>query len=78
MGVLVMAATTKRVVSVGCFRDGVSMSSDLRGLTRNRLQPAIYFRLHTGSLPENTGERQPRFSGTIPCPNKFRKKLYVV
>jgi hypothetical protein len=28
--------STKRVVSVGCFGEGVSMSSDLRGLTRRR------------------------------------------
>ena len=35
--------STKRVVSVGCFADDVSMSDDLRGLTRIRPHVAIYF-----------------------------------
>jgi hypothetical protein len=30
-------------------------------LSRIRLQPAIYFCLHRGSLPKNTAGRQPRF-----------------
>jgi hypothetical protein len=33
------------------------------GLTRIRLQPAIYFFLHRGSLPENTARRQALFQG---------------
>src|SRR5436190_24010620 len=34
-----------------------------RGLTRIRLQLAIYFCLHRGSLPENTAGRQALFQG---------------
>src|SRR5882724_477692 len=45
--------------------------------TRIRLRAAIYFCLHRGSLTENTAGRQPRCRGTIPCPKKFRQKLYV-
>ena len=45
-------------------------------LTRIRLQRAIYFCLHRGSLPENTAGRQPRFRGKT-CAQNFRKKLYV-
>jgi len=32
-------------------------------LTRIRVQLAIYFCLHRGSLPENSAERQPRVRG---------------
>src|SRR5437899_12347199 len=46
------------------------------GLTRIRLQPAIHFCLHRGSLPENTAGRQPR-SGAKPTLKNFRKKLYM-
>ena len=43
-------------------------------LTKIRLQSAIYFCLHAGSLPENTAGRQSRF-GAKPAPKDFRKKL---
>ncbi len=65
--------STKRVVSVGCFGEGVSMSSDLRALTRIRLQRAIYFCLHRDSLLETTAEGQLRFGA-----ENFRKKLNVI
>jgi hypothetical protein len=42
-------------------------------LTRIRLQSAIYFCLHRGSLPENTAGRQTRF-GAKPALKNFRKK----
>ena len=42
-------------------------------LTRIRLQPAIYFCLHAGSLRENTAGRQPRFLSK-PRAGDFRKK----
>jgi hypothetical protein len=51
--------------------------ADALGLTRIRLQLAIYFCLHGGSLPENTAGAQPRFRGKI-LPGKFRKKLHVI
>src|SRR5438132_12740908 len=44
-------------------------------LTRIRLQLAIYFCLHRGSLPENTAGRQPRF-GAKPRP-KISVKNYM-
>jgi hypothetical protein len=65
--------STKRVVSVGCFGEGVSMSSDLRALTRIRLQRAIYFCLHRDSLLETTAEGQLRFGA-----ENFRKKPDVI
>jgi hypothetical protein len=46
------------------------------GLTRIRLQLAIYFCLHGGSLPEKAAGRQ-RNSGATAVPKNFRKKLYV-
>ena len=46
-------------------------------LSRIGWQFVIYFRLYRGNLTENTAGRQPRCRGTIPCPKKFRKKLYV-
>jgi hypothetical protein len=42
--------------------------------TRIRLQLAIYFCLHRGSLPENTARRQPRFRGQKPIPDKISEK----
>ena len=60
--------STKRVVSVGCFGEGVSMSSDLRALTKIRLQRAIYFCLHRDSFPETTAECHLRFGA-----EKFRQ-----
>jgi hypothetical protein len=47
-----------------------------RHLTRIRLQPAISFCLHRGSLPENTTQRQPRFRSN-PCAKISGKNLYV-
>ena len=44
-------------------------------LTRIRLQSAIYFRLHAGSLPENTAGRQSRFGAN--SPPKFSVKNYM-
>ena len=44
-----------------------------QGLTRIRLQPAIYFCLHRGSLPENTAGRQPRLGAKNPRPQDFVK-----
>src|ERR1700693_1774799 len=43
-------------------------------LTGIRLQAAIYCCPHSGSLPENSAERQPRFRAKPPSKN-FRKKL---
>src|SRR6266536_953355 len=51
-------------------------SCSIIGLTRSRLQFAIYFCLHRGGVPENTARRQPRF-GQNPSPKNFRQKLYV-
>ena len=42
------------------------------GLTRIRLQPAIYFCLHRGSLPKNAEGGQPRIQGEI-VPKNFGK-----
>src|SRR5438093_13479740 len=44
-------------------------------LTRIRLQLAIYFCLHRGSLPENTARRQPRFPGQTPRPKNPEKYM---
>ena len=41
-------------------------------------QLAIYFCLHKGTLVEHTATGQPRFRSRIPCPKRFRKKLYVI
>src|SRR5204863_422093 len=54
----------------------VKAASTEEDLTRIRLQRAIHFCLHRGSLPENTPGRQPRFAAK-PEPKNFRKKLYV-
>jgi len=42
-------------------------------LTRIRLQSAIYFCLHAGSLPENTARRQPQFEAKLAA-KIFRQK----
>ena len=51
-----------RSQSTACRWLSLSIAS-ARYLTRIRLQSAIYFRLHRGSLPENTEGGQPRFAG---------------
>lgn len=66
--------STKRVVSVGCFGEAVSMSSDLRALTRNRLQRAIYFCLHRGSLPETLQQVNRDSGAKSPAPTNSVKK----
>ena len=43
--------STKRVVSVGCFGEGVSMSSDLRALTRKRQTTAGCRGKHADLIP---------------------------
>ena len=52
-------------------------SPEVRGpapdLTRIRLKRAIYFCLHEGSLPENTAERQPRFTAENSRPKNSDK-----
>ena len=54
-----------------------SVAGARRGLNRIRLQPAIHFCLHRGSLSEKTTRRQPRFRRKTP-PLKFRRILYVI
>jgi hypothetical protein len=44
-------------------------------LTRIRLQLAIHFCLHRGSLPENSAGRQPRFRRKTPALKFSRKTI---
>jgi len=70
--------THKHPDRANCYRDPGMAKHELDDaigafhLTRTRLQRAIYFCLHTGSLPENTAGRRPRF-GAKPVPKNFRK-----
>ena len=56
----------------------ISTFDGFMGLTRIRLQLATYFCLHRGRLSGKHCGSSTAISGQNPCPEKFRKKLYVI